>query len=221
MKIVTIDGGRVLDLVPLEELRPEGGVHLPDYLSAIAARYSFASVPTDLADAIKSGAKFAIGKFKLDGEPISIKEMGLYSDGIICEAYGTTFADIILDDLFQWTRDEFKLKERTTPIHRTYTSGIVCTFDKSVESGLGKLAAISELLSKAYFDSYGWKYRFDLQRLAFNVDPKDIPHLRSTNFILERRVGTPYSENRYFSIAPLRTEDHIALLETIERELLA
>ncbi len=220
MKIVTIEGGRVLDLVPLEEIRPEGGVHLPDFLSAIGARYSFASVPTDLGDAIKNGAKFAMGKFMLDGNPISIKELNIYSDGLICEAHGTNFADLILDDLLHWAVEAFKLKERITPAHRTYTSSLVCIFDKSVESGLGKLTAISDLLSKAYNDSYGWKYKFDLNRLAFNVDPKDIPHLRSTNFVLERRIQVAYSENRYFSIAPLKTEDHVALLETIERELL-
>jgi hypothetical protein len=221
MKIVTIDGGRVLDLVPLEELRPSAGVYLPDFISAVATRYSFANVPTDLGEAIKSGAKFDTGKFMFNGNPISIKELGIYSDGLICEAHGTHFADLILDDLLQWATDKFKLKERLAPIHRTYTSGLVCIFDKSVESGLGKLTTICDLLSKACNDLYGWKYKYNLNRLAFNVDPTEIPHLRSTNFILERRLQVPYSENRYFSIAPLKTEAHIELLETIERELLS
>jgi hypothetical protein len=122
---------------------------------------------------------------------------------------------------FAWATATFKLQERRGPIHRTYTSALVCEFDKEVESGLGKLSEVKRLLSVALAEAYGWKYESSLFRLAFNVDPTAIPHLRNTTFILERRVQYQYSENRYFSAAPLKTAQHISLLETIERELLA
>ena len=220
MKVVTTEGGRILDLVPLEEFRPPQGVYLPDFVSAIAARYSFASVPSNLTEAAKSGAKFETGKFMLDGSPVAIKELAVYSDGLICEAHDTRFADLVLDDFLKWATDTFKLQERLSPVRRTYTSALVCIFEKSVEFGLGKLSTVCDLLSKALSDAYGWKYQYNLNRLAFTVDPMAIPHLRSTNFIIERRLQVPYSENRYFSIAPLKTEEHVKLLETIERELL-
>lgn len=220
MKVITVEGGRILDLVPLEELRPAAGVYLPDFIGAVTARYGFVTVPSDLAEATKSGAKFEMGKFMLDGSPVSIKELAIYSDGLICEAHGTRFADLILDDFLKWATDTFKLQERIGPVRRTYTSSLVCIFEKTVESGLGNLSRVCDLVSRALNDSYGWKYQYNLNRLAFNVDPKDIPHLRITNFVLERRLQSPYSENRYFSIAPLNTEKHIQLLETIERELL-
>jgi hypothetical protein len=221
MKIVAFEGGRALDLVPLEEFRPTKGFYLPDFLNAVRMRYSFVS-GTDLAEAMKSGAKFETGKFVIGGETIGIKELSIYNDGLICEAPTTDLANQILDDLLQWAVDAFGLKDRTTPQRRTYTNAITCIFEKSVESGLGTLARTCDLLSQAVKEAYGWEHKFNLHRLGFNVDPKTTPHLRATNFILERRLPNPndYTENRYYAAAPLPTAAHIQLLETIERDLL-
>jgi hypothetical protein len=220
MKVVATEAGRVLDLVPLEELRSRRGVYFPDFVNAIVSRYGFVTPPASLQESMKSGAKFEIGKFTVNGEDVVIKELGIYNDGLICEAFDTTFAELALDDFMQWAADTFGLQERTSPIQRTYTSALVCIFDKAIEAGLGKLSGICELLSRALNASYGWDYQFSLSRLAFNVDPKAIPTLRATNFILERRVQADYSENRYFSIAPLKTDEHIDLLRRLEDELL-
>jgi hypothetical protein len=38
---------------------------------------------------------------------------------------------------------------------------------------------------------------------------------------IQRRAETPFSENKYFSEAPLPTEVHYALLEEYERDLLS
>ncbi len=222
MKVITYEGGRVLDLVPLEEYRPAGGLYLPDFINSIRQRYSFVSA-TDLAEAMKSGAKFEMGKQVIGGETVAIKELSVYSDGLICEAPTTNLADQILDEFVEWATVSFGLSERTTPQRRTYTNAIVCVFDKSLETGLGALGRTCGLLSQAMKDAYGWEHEFNLFRLGFNVDPKTAPNLRATNFVLERRILTPntYSENRYYSIAPLPTVAHERLLETIERDLLS
>ena len=220
MKIVTTEGGRILDLVPLEELRPPGGLYLPDLINGIMRRYAFPT-PPDLGEAAKTGAKFEGGRFIHNGEAVAVKELSVYSDGIICDAQNTDLAEMVLDDFRVWATAVFKLQEPISLVRRTFTSALVCDFDKSIESGLGKLSCTADLLSRALNDAYGWDYKYNLNRLAFNVDPKNIPHLRATNFILERRVQVSYEQNRYFSIAPLTTAAHIKLLETIEHELLA
>jgi hypothetical protein len=38
-------------------------------------------------------------------------------------------------------------------------------------------------------------------------------------FILERRAGIPFDKERYYSSAPIKTQDHITLLEEIERSI--
>jgi hypothetical protein len=79
---------------------------------------------------------------------------------------------------------------------------------------------IVQLVAEFYGRSYDEPVNFNLQHLALNVDPLTVPPLRNTRFYIERRLQRPYSENRYESGAPLRTEDHIALLEAIEHRLL-
>ena len=43
---------------------------------------------------------------------------------------------------------------------------------------------------------------------------------RLTNFVFERNALVPFSEQRYFSRAPLQTEEHLQLLNEFEELLL-
>lgn len=56
-------------------------------------------------------------------------------------------------------------------------------------------------------------------RLGFWWDP--VSASTQSHFQLERTIGVPFSEQRYYSRAPLQTEDHLALLEEFEEILLA
>jgi hypothetical protein len=221
MELIATEGGRILDLVPIEEIRPISGLYFPDFIKDVTSRYAFGAGPPSLAEAAKSGAKFEHGKFDIGGTVEVIKELAIYTDGVICDCFNTRTADLILDDFFAWATETFKLRERQSPPHRTYTSVIVVEFANAVEAALGKLARIRKMLSKSMKNAYGWDYEFNLQRLAFAVDQTTIPQLRSTQFYIERKLGVPYSENRYYSMAPLKTEEHILLLAAIETELLA
>jgi hypothetical protein len=221
MKVITTEQGQVLDLVPVEELRPPGGVYLPDFIQSITARYGFISGPTNPLEAASSGAKFQHGRFIVDDTPAVIKELAVYNDGIIVDAFNTRVADLMLDDFFSWTTEIFKLRERRTQNPRTYTSVVVVEFERAAERALGKFTQVSELLSKSLSSAYGWNYEYNLQRIAFAVDPKTIPPLRNTQFFMERRLQAPYAENRWFSGAPMQTEEHLRLLEAIERQVLA
>src|ERR1700674_1160756 len=98
MQIISMEGGRILDLVPLEELRPPQGIVLTDFFPALLRRYEFASKPVDLIEAGKTGAKFELGKYESKDGPVVIKELSIYNDGIICETYDTRTAELVLND---------------------------------------------------------------------------------------------------------------------------
>jgi hypothetical protein len=220
MKFISIEQGRVIDLVPLEEIRPNFGIYLPEFITSITERYGFVSWPKDLSAAISDGAKFQHGHFMVDGTQVIIKELGVYSDGITVDTFSTHMSDLVLDDLLNWSKDKFALRERTTPARRKYLNVAIIEFERNVERGLGKLSAIGNLLAEYLRSAYGWDYEYNVHRIAFSVDPLGIPQLRNTQFFIERRLQSPYSENRYYSGAPMQTEEHLRLLETIERELL-
>jgi hypothetical protein len=40
--------------------------------------------------------------------------------------------------------------------------------------------------------------------------------MQQADFLIERRVGSPYEANRYFCSAPMHTNDHTRVLEEIE-----
>jgi hypothetical protein len=40
-------------------------------------------------------------------------------------------------------------------------------------------------------------------------------------FTIQRRAETAFAENKYFSEAPLPTNEHVALLETFEADVIA
>jgi uncharacterized protein YggT (Ycf19 family) len=67
---------------------------------------------------------------------------------------------------------------------------------------------------------------FKAKRLAFGFgDPApllsalSLEAIQNADFLLERRAGEPYAMNRYFSLAPMRTRDHVELMEKIEQML--
>jgi hypothetical protein len=219
MKLITVEQARLLDLYPLEELRPDYGIYLPEFVRAVSERYGFVAVPTDLKDAAENGAKFEHGHAMIDGQSVVIKNLGVYNDGIIVDTYHSKMSDAVLADLMQWATEKFSLHPKNSPDRRTYTSMVVVEFEGAVEPALGALGKIGDMMSDYLRTFYGWEHAYNLTRLGLAVDPKKIPHLRNTGFLLERRVGIEYATNRWACGAPLPTETHLELLGKIEQLL--
>jgi hypothetical protein len=51
--------------------------------------------------------------------------------------------------------------------------------------------------------------------LYFNVDTSQLK-ISPSQFTIERKVETPFSENTYYSLAPLRSKEHFEFLVEIE-----
>jgi len=220
MRLVATETGRVLQLIVMDEVRPPSGVYMPDLYQRIAERYAFVGRPTDIADAIAKGAKFQHGCLVTPSKTIVISEIGIYNDGVIVDALNTDDAEYVMEDVLSWTTVSFGLKERRTIIPPRFTSLVNIEFEAPVEPSIDRLMAITKCIAASFNRAYGSSVEINLLRLAFNADPLSVPNLVNTQFFIERRIQRPYSENRYQSGAPLRTEDHIGLLESIEDALL-
>jgi hypothetical protein len=219
MKIIATETGRVVQLIIMEEIRPQSGIYMPALFQAVGDRYGFVARPQDLHAAITTGAKFNHGRLITPNKTMTISEIGIYNDGVIVDSLNTDDAEIILEDFILWTKNLLGLRDRITQIPRTYSSLVTVEFDKPVETALHGVEVFMRGLNVALKNAYGWNLEVSLLRLGVNADPQSVPPLRNTHFFIERRILRPYSENRYQSGAPLRTEEHLALLETIEAEL--
>lgn len=217
MKFVSGELGRVVQLFVADEIGPFGGIYIPDLYQLISERYGFVK-QSDMAKVLEAGAKFEQGRLKIGDKNINILELTIYNDGIIVNGRHTDDASIVMDDILVWGKKAFGLRDPETKIARKYVSHVVVDFNKPIDNALRGFDIIRRNLNDFYKQTYGTGVVYDLFRISLAIDPQAVPLHTFTEFGIERRVGVPYSKNRFFSVAPLTTKAHLSLLEVVERE---
>lgn len=212
MELASIEASRIILLTRLT--RPTGQVYLPDAALKVAKRYSFAKFPS-VQEVGTEPMTFSIGKF----QDIQINEFQIYSDGIVVSARSPTeVVDAFISDLLSWSEKEFGLKLAVDARPEKFIeSSIVVKSTKDLALSLSPTNTIGNLVNDAlrgrvtnvpYQLSGFW---FDGDLAAFAGQRR-----KPVRFGVERRLNVPYSENLFFSVAPLHTESHLELLRAIE-----
>jgi hypothetical protein len=165
------------------------------------------------------GAKFQIGRFPLVDGIMEIKELSVYSDGIIAAAYNTNDSDVIVNDVASLARDDFGFREPITHFPRAYVSSVIVELDHSIDDYLSMIEGLRDDFSSLVKDHYGKTNLIETTRLTIAADPMTLPPHTNFNFSIERRAGVPFSQNRYFSAASLSTAAHLDLLRRFDERL--
>jgi hypothetical protein len=223
MRIIAYDNSRVSLLFPLEEVSPLGGASGPAILDAITNNYSFVKSP-DLslprAELEKTGYKFEIGKLSKDNNDINIGELAIFSDGIVVSALTTDDGEVFIDDLVAYIKAEHNFRDFDTKPARRFISQIVVEFDKPLSSLIESYNTLVNAISSKIDRAFETKLPLGLAKLEFQFDKlSEQSSLLVPNFIIERRVGIPFSKERYYCSAPLRTRDHLETLAQVELAL--
>jgi hypothetical protein len=222
MKLISVDLARATWLFPVEEIIPLGGANGPAIVQAIASKYDFAQAPTNPTreDIDKNGLKFAAGQFEYENEPINVGEFIVYNDGIMTSSTSTENSEAFLDDVSDFLRDDFGFRPIVSNVKRIFLSSVVVEFATSISSALKAFETLSNIVGAKLNAIDGTNYPVELARIDFdlNKDPEFRPPF-VPRFSIEKRINTPSSLRRYISGAPIRTRDHLALLDQIEREL--
>lgn len=225
MRIVNTETGRVVRLLPLEEIRPLGGIHPPTVLRMVSERYDFSSPPQlqrPWEEAQKDGLKFQLGKLAYGNRTIYIGDFTLYNDGLVATSTSTDDAGIFLDDLFKWSKEVLGFRDIDPGMVRNlYVSNIIVELKSSPDLLLKNFTSLSESLAKLLSATYELDIPVQVSGLEMNFDrTATIPAWQTLSpFTLDRRINQPYSKNIFFSGAPLRTKDHLAFLELMESTL--
>ena len=222
MKIVNIETGRMGIVAPIDEFLPLTGAYPPDIWKAIAERYSFVSRPDmslALSEIRENGFEFQFGKFQaLDSTEQSILKLVVFGFGIAANGYSTESAEMFLDDLCRWADDALGFRFSSSRVSVFFLSQIVVEFQGSLESATLAFNDASNRIHEAFKDSYGIQAPMHVSAVTIDYDrvvvPDEIKQLAT--FTIQRQVGQPYAANRFFCQAPLRTRDHVRLLEEIE-----
>lgn len=212
MEILDYDVSQVVWLMNV--FRPQGAAYAPEITAKVVARYQFAKHPS--LDDLDSGTlKFQIGKFN----DVQIAEFGVYNDGVtVSGKCPTEVLEDFLNDVVAFSEEELKFVKilpKRNELH--FESKLVVQSNADLGEFLAPPA--NDLLQKAIAEKVGVSFR--PSGFIMDCDPGAVKTRRKpARFFVERKLGFKFEDNLFHCIAPLRTKDHLALLEALEREAL-
>jgi hypothetical protein len=212
MELASIDFSRIIYFT--QRVRPAGQVYVPEAVQKLAQRYSFAKLPS-VEELTRFPIAFSLGKFK----DVQIDEFQIYNDGLIVSAKANTkILDAFISDLLSWSEKEFGLVEDSTAKSEKFIeSAIIVKSTKNLTLSLSPRNDVAEILNRTFRGELAGVGPYHLSGFVLDCDPLQFAGRRKPmRFVLERRVGVPFSDNVFFSHAPLHTGDHLKVLSDLE-----
>lgn len=193
-------------------------LYMPDVIRPLVEQYKFLKVPQTLEEFDEAkGITFGHGKFNSGGRDVVIDSFQIFNNGIVADTReDTEESDKFLDDVIAWG---VKALGRILPaqsVERLYLSNLEMSLKTPLATYIPSGQQLSGELSR-YLSEYGLTHEpFEMVSFALNFDRIKLPNSVLTNFTIQRRDGVPFNSGLYFSTAPLKTKDHIALLHKID-----
>jgi hypothetical protein len=197
------------------DLNPTGKVSYPDLVEALVARYKFQKFPEKADDFDETkGVVFTEGK---SGNTV-IERLTIYAYGILVDTrVSTSESKRLLEEALDWGTKDLGLAYK--PVTRWQFASQV-TFHSKVPLAAANsaLQLLTQGVARGISDTIGEKLDYDVTVIVVDHDQLARKHALG-RFSIQRRENTPFSENKYFSEAPLPTETHISLLEQFEANI--
>jgi hypothetical protein len=218
MKLLYVDVAKVTWLFDTRLINPKG-LSQTLLFDGLKEQYKFAKSPAHAGDLTNNALVFEHGAFvKVNGESIHA-QLSIYNDGIVAETASCT------DDTMEFIKSlcEWAVKAGySLPSEGMVRFGFANQVRVLCETPLLAINPTIESLIRlleSRFQSLDNKPRvFDLGAIHLFSEDVSKP-LAPVPFRFERKYGAPFSSNEYFSLAPLRTQDHLDLLEELEKIL--
>jgi hypothetical protein len=216
MKLSAILLARVLGYIEIFDLSPRGRVFLPEVVPEIVKRYHFQKFPQTLEEFDESkGIEFHEGKI---GDKV-IQKFVIWNTLLVVETRSNTDdSKKILEDMLTWGAEKLGLDYRSGMIKRfAYVSDLSFYSDVPLLSVSPILTSLAAKTSKALSDIWQEPVQYEPLNLVVGHDPMARKY-GIAPFSITRRAESRFSENKYFSEAPLPTDVHWKFLEEYERE---
>jgi hypothetical protein len=212
MKLLAIENSRLTALFQIARIR--GQLFLPDAALMLASRYNFSNYPRAYQELSADKIEFKHALF----QETAIESLEIYSDGVVISASSDTdIIDSFFGDLCKWLEDELSLSFiKTHSVDRIYETTIVFQTEKNVLDPLGTLSELADSIQLGLKDNSGLTVKYEPFGWALSSDQTQNPALKSTTFRIERRVGSEFALQQFISVAPLKTKQHLALIEQLE-----
>lgn len=221
MKLLHVAAARTIWLFNLLDLNPRGQAITQEAINKISEKYKFKAPPTITA-ALEAQRKnepvyFGAGEFMSSSGANVIVDLKVFNDGLLADCRSNTKdSEIFLADLFTWLPVGLGLPKTEVPVRKKlYVSELQLESKHLLMMINPKLATLCKSLASLV--PKGSATSYEVSSLGFATDPKDGTPL--INFKFERLINIPFAEHRYYSSAPVHTDDHLKLLENLEEML--
>ena len=198
---------RVVLFADIKELNP-GGLSLQQIHRGLIKRYNFLDRPKSEAN-FDDGVRYGGGEFEYEDKRFAVY-LTIYSSGWVVETLvSTEVAEAFWNDVAEWVASIGFRNANELVSKRIYESQLVVQADLDLTKKFGNFDQFVKIISELSGDSteqFGGIY----------VSADNAP---LSTFTFERRVNTPFSENKYFSRASLPTSKHLHALEEFEKLL--
>lgn len=219
MKLSAVILARVLGYIEIVDLSPRGKVFLPELVPEIVQRFNFQKFPKTFEEFDESkGIEFHEGKI---GNKV-IQKFVIWNTLLVVETRSST-ADSkqILEDMLVWGAEKFGLNYRPGMIKRfAYVSDITFYSDVPLLSVSSTLTKLAMKASDAVTEIWQEPVHYEPVNLIVGHDPMARKYAIAP-FSIARRAEARFSENKYFSEAPLPTDVHLKLLEEYEKDIIS
>jgi len=211
--------GRVLGFIEIADLISGGKISFPELVQRLAERYSFQKFPKTFDELeLAKGIEFLEGT---SGE-YPIQKFVIWDTLLVLETrVNTSVSKAILEEILLWGSKELGINYKPGSIKRfAYISDVTFFSDApllTLHAAINNLAIRSSAeLSRIWQESV--KYEPIVIRLGHDPTVRKNP---IAPFSIEHRAEARFSENKYFSEAPLPTNVHLEMLEQFEKDILA
>ena len=213
MKLLAIEMSRVTALFRMA--RPSGQPYLPHVAAQLVERYHFGGAPHSFEDLGGNKVEFKHGLF----EGIAIETLDLYNDGIIVASRSDSdFIDQFINDLGWWLEKNFGLSViETHTISKMYDSTLLVETDRNIFQPLDAYASILRAIENALQDSSGLEISYHTFGVSLSADQTQNSALKPAPFRFERKEGIEFSRHHFYTNAPLKTKQHLKVLEQMEQ----
>jgi len=212
MELIGVDRSKIVSLFFVSN--PEGQPIRSEMAFALTQKYGFAVAPSKIEELQADKVIFGQGSF----QGVSIESLEVYSDGIIATAKSPSDKlDAFLEDLLSWSEATFGMKRiETHKVNTVYESHIIVKADPSILSIMDGLNSLRIELQKNLLNTSNITAQVEQFGYSFAVDQTAVAGLKPISFRLERKQDASFTSNLFYSSAPLKTEDHLALLKKAE-----
>lgn len=213
MRLSAVNLARTLAFIELTDLDPKGKVFLPDFIQSMAERYKFQRLPKR-EEREKEGLIFEEGKIG----PKVITKLTFYDALIVLETRSNTSdSKQLIEELLLWGAAKFGLHYDPGSIKRFgYVSDLTFYSDVPILGAASQpIIDLADKTSRALTDIWQEPVPCYPANLAVGPDPI-VRKYGIAAFLITHRAEARFSENKYFSEAPLPTDMHIKFLEEFE-----